>query len=338
MPQKLAAKGIDAIVAWQVPMRVKFRRIWLREGIWLHGPAGWGECSPFWDYDAVESAHWLAAGLETATLELPLPQLNAIPLNVTVPVVPPERAAEIVAKSGASTAKVKVADPGSDLAADVQRLAAVREAIGDTGKIRIDANAAWDVSQAVSAIGILNQAAGGLDYVEQPCPSVAELAEVKQKVGVRIAADESVRRAEDPLAVAKAGAADLLVIKVQPLGGIRQALHICEAAQLPVVVSSALDAAYGIWAGGRLAEQLALKGQLDGACGLGTMSLFTEDVLGQANPSDGAHLSTQKPDFDPIYHPSENGPEQVRHELRERWATRLAAMSQALPERRFGKP
>ena len=153
---------------------------------------------------------------------------------------------------GCTTAKVKVADPGTSLAEDCARLEAVRDAIG-SGRIRVDANASWDVEQARRAIDELDRAAGGLEYVEQPCSSVPELAQVRRVVDVPIAADESVRRAEDPLAVARAQAADILIVKVQPLGGVRRATRIVEQAGLPAVVSSALDTSIGIG----MATQLA---------------------------------------------------------------------------------
>jgi O-succinylbenzoate synthase len=199
-----------------------------------------------------------------------------IPVNCTVPVVEPGRAHEIVAKSGCGTAKVKVADHPESLREDLARLEAVRDALGPDGAIRIDANAGWDVDTAVDHIRQLDRAAGGLQYVEQPCRTIEELAAVRRKVNVRIAADESIRRAEDPLRVAVAGAADVAVIKCTPLGGVRRAMRVAQAAGLPVVVSSALETSVG------LAAQLALAGalpELDFACGLGTLSLLDGDVV-----------------------------------------------------------
>jgi O-succinylbenzoate synthase len=195
-------------------------------------------------------------------------------------VVSPERAAELVTASGCRTAKVKVADPASEPAADADRLAAVREALGPGGRIRIDANAAWSAVEAIELIPMLADAAGGLEYVEQPCPSVAELARVRAEVGVPIAADESIRLATDPLAVARAGAADVAVIKVAPLGGVIAALKIAAAvlreSGMQVVVSSAVDSAVGLAAG--VAAAAALP-ELPYACGLGTASLLAEDVV-----------------------------------------------------------
>ncbi|WP_442413339.1 o-succinylbenzoate synthase [Nakamurella flavida] len=260
-----------------IPMRVPFRGITVREGVLVRGPAGWAEFAPFLDYDDAECVPWWRSAVESATVPWPAQLRTEIPLNATVPVVPPARAAEIVAASGCSTAKVKVADPRTTLGQDADRVAAVREAIGPAGHIRIDANAAWTQDEAVTAIGVLDRAAGGLQYAEQPCASLADLAAVRRRVAVPIAADESIRRAADPLRVAVAGAADIAVIKVAPLGGVHAALAVARAAGLPVVVSSAVDTVVGIAAGLALAAALP---ELPYACGLGTASLLTADVGG----------------------------------------------------------
>jgi o-succinylbenzoate synthase len=270
---------------YALPMTTRFRGITVREGMLLHGPAGWGEFCPFTEYDDVESAPWLAAALEAAEEGWPEPVRDRVPVNAIVPAVGPERAQEIVRASGCTTAKVKVADAPGSLPEDLERVAAVRDALGPAGFVRVDANARWDVDEAVAAIRALDAAAGGLQYVEQPCPSVEELAAVRRRVDVRIAADESIRRAEDPLRVAVAGAADVAVLKCTPLGGVRRALRVAEAAGLPVVVSSALETSVG------LAAQLALAGALpalDLACGLGTASLLDGDVVAEPfRPVDG---------------------------------------------------
>lgn len=261
---------------YAVPMNDRFRGITLREGMLLRGPAGWGEFSPFLDYTAAECGPWLASAVEAATEGWPEPVRDRVPVNCTVPVVPPDRAYLLVRAAGCGTAKVKVADPGMPLAADLERVAAVRDALGPAGRVRVDANAAWSVDEAVAAIRELDRAAGGLEYVEQPCRSVPELAEVRRKVDVRIAADESIRRAGDPLRVAVAEAADVAVIKVAPLGGVRRALAVAEACGLPCVVSSAVETSVGLAAGLALAGALP---ELDFACGLGTVSLLSTDVV-----------------------------------------------------------
>ncbi|MFT7839376.1 o-succinylbenzoate synthase [Saccharothrix sp. BKS2] len=263
------------MLVYSIPMRNRFRGIAVRHGVLLEGSAGWGEFCAFEDYSDAESAPWLACALESAERGWPAPVRTRIPVNCTVPVVPPDRAHAIVAGSGCSTAKVKVADPGTPLRDDLERVAAVRDALGPSGAIRVDANAAWDVDTAVAAVRELDRAAGGLEYVEQPCPSVEELAAVRRRVDVRVAADESIRRAEDPLRVAVAGAADVAVIKVAPLGGVRRALAVAEACGLPCVVSSAVESSVGLAAGLALAGALP---ELDFACGLGTLSLLDGDV------------------------------------------------------------
>jgi o-succinylbenzoate synthase len=171
------------------------------------------------------------------------------------------------------------------LADDLERVAAVRDALGPAGRIRVDANAAWDVDTAVTAIRELDRAAGGLEYVEQPCQTLLELAAVRRRVSVRIAADESIRRADDPMRVAVAGAADIAVIKVAPLGGVRRALAVAQACGLPCVVSSAVESSVGLAAGLALAGALP---ELDFACGLGTVSLLATDVVTESLlPVDG---------------------------------------------------
>ncbi len=267
---------VDGARVYAIPLVTRFRGITVREGMLIEGPAGWGEFCPFREYDDREAAGWLATAVEAATLGWPEPVRDRVPINCTVPAVGPQRAHDIVSASGCGTAKVKVADHPASLGADLARVEAVRDALGPRGHIRVDANGLWDTDTAVRVIPRLDKAAGGLQYVEQPCGSIDELAAVRRKVTVRIAADESIRRAEDPLRVAVAGAADIAVIKCTPLGGVRRSLQVAEAAGLPCVVSSALETSVG------LAAQLALAGalpELEFACGLGTLSLLHGDVV-----------------------------------------------------------
>ncbi|MET0954192.1 MAG: o-succinylbenzoate synthase [Aeromicrobium sp.] len=257
-------------------MPTPFRGITRREGMVFEGAAGWAEFSPFLDYDARESAPWLAAAIESAEREWPAPLRDRVPVNCTVPAVGPEQAAAIVRRSGCSTAQVKVAEKGQAIADDIARVEAVRDAIGPHGRVRVDANGGWDVDHAVSAIAALTIAAHGLEYVEQPCASVEELAAVRRRVGVPIAADESIRRAADPFRVVDLEAADIAVLKVAPLGGVHACLRIAEQIGLPVVVSSAVDTSIGLAAGLALAAALP---ELPYACGLGTTSLLDGDVV-----------------------------------------------------------
>jgi O-succinylbenzoate synthase len=261
---------------YAIPMRTPFRGITVREGVLLRGPLGWGEFCPFPEYGDREAAAWLGTAVEQVTLGWPEPVRDRVPVNAIVPAVGPERAFEIVAGSGCRTAKIKVADHPDSLSEDLARVEAVRAALGPGGNIRIDANGLWDVDTAIARIKRIDRAAGGLEYVEQPCPTIDELAAVRRKTNVRIAADESIRRADDPLKVAVAGAADIAVIKCTPLGGVRRALRVAEACGLPCVVSSALETSVG------LAAQLALAGalpELDFACGLSTLSLLDGDSV-----------------------------------------------------------
>ena len=282
---------------FSIPMRTRFRGITVREGVLLRGPAGWGEFSPFLEYDARVSAPWLASAREAAFDGWPSPLRDSVPVNVTVPAVGPEQAAAIVrASNGCRTAKVKVAEPGQSRADEQVRLEAVRDALGPTGRIRIDVNGGWAVDQAVVAIGILDRAAGGLEYVEQPCASVEDLAAVRRRVDVPVAADESIRRAEDPYRVRDLAAADVAVLKVQPLGGVAACLRIAEDIGLPVVVSSALESSVGIAAGVALAAALP---ELPYACGLATVQLLTDDLAVEPLvPRDGA-LPVVRPEVDP---------------------------------------
>ena len=274
------------MAVYSIAMRTRFRGIDVREGVLVHGPAGWGEFAPFWDYDPVECHPWLASAREAAYVGWPAPVRDSVPVNVTVPAVRPERAAEIVRASGCTTAKVKVAERGQAEAEDLARVEAVRDALGPHGHLRVDANGAWDVDTAVARLRALDRAAGGLEYAEQPCPTVEDLAALRRRVDVRIAADESIRRAEDPYRVRDLQAADVAVLKVAPLGGVRAALEIAERIALPVVVSSALETSVGIAAGVALAAALP---ELPHACGLATVALLDSDVVAEPLlPVDGA--------------------------------------------------
>ncbi|MGC5627458.1 o-succinylbenzoate synthase [Georgenia sp. Z1344] len=309
-------------VVYSTALRTRFRGLDRRDGVLLRGDAGWGEFSPFWDYDDAVSVPWLAAAREAAETGYPAALRPRVPVNVTVPAVGPERAAEIVrASGGCTTAKIKVAEPGQTLADEVERVAAVREALGPGGHVRVDANAAWDVDTAISRLAELDRAAGGLQYAEQPVAGVEDLAEVRRRSGVRIAADESVRRAEDPLRVARAGAADVLVLKVQPLGGVRACLRIAEEAGLPVVVSSALESSVGLAAGVALAAALP-EHTLDGvplAAGLATGHLLEDDVTSDPLLPAGGHLPVRpvEPDAVPA----------ADDETRARWLARLESVA-----------
>jgi o-succinylbenzoate synthase len=281
--------------AWSIPMRTRFRGITVREGVLVGGPAGWGEWSPFLEYPPHVAAAWLRCAEEAAAGDWPEPLRDRIPVNVTVPAVDPAAAHRIVLAGGCRTAKVKVAEPGQTSADDEARVEAVRDALGADGWVRVDANGAWDVDTAVASIARLDRAAGGLEYVEQPCASVEDLAAVRRRVAVPVAADESIRRADDPYLVRDLEAADIAVLKVQPLGGVRACLRIAEDIGLPVVVSSALETSVGIAAGVALAAALP---ELPHACGLSTVQLLTDDLVAEPLlPVDG-ELPVRRPEVD----------------------------------------
>lgn len=276
-----------------LPLAAQFRGIEVREALLLEGENGWAEFSPFTEYDDAESATWLRAAIEFAWGELPTPVRDSIPVNATVPAVHLDRVAGILKRfDGCRTAKIKVAEGGQTLVEDVARVRAVRDLMGPEGRIRVDANGGWNVDEAEHAIHAL--AEFDLEYVEQPCPTVPELVEIRRRtkyMGVPIAADESVRKAADPLVVARAGAADILVLKAQPLGGIRRSLEIIEQAGLPVVVSSALDTSVGLSMGAWLAGTVP---ELDYDCGLGTASLLSADVTDDPVQATGGVIDVRR--------------------------------------------
>ncbi|HWG62204.1 MAG TPA: o-succinylbenzoate synthase [Streptosporangiaceae bacterium] len=284
---------MNGLRAFAIPMPTRFRGITLREGALIEGPAGWAEFSPFPEYGPAECARWLACALEAGWQGWPPAVRGAVPVNVTVPAVGPQQAHGIVTSSGCRTAKVKVAERGQPAGDDIARVEAVRDALGPAGLIRVDANGGWNVDQAVRMLGELRRF--GLEYAEQPCATVHELAALRRRVDIPIAADESIRRAEDPLAVRRAEAADIVVLKAQPLGGVRAALRVAQACGLPAVVSSAVETSIGLAVGVALAAALP---DLPHACGLATMSLLSGDVTAQPLVAQAGMLPVRRPDLD----------------------------------------
>jgi o-succinylbenzoate synthase len=295
LPDLLAGLQVVAI-----PMRVRFRGVSVREVALVEGPLGWGEFGAFPEYAAPEAARWLAAAVEAAWQGWPAPVRDSVPVNATVPAVGPDRVPEVLARfPGARTAKVKVAERGQRLSDDLDRVAAVRDVLGGAGRIRVDANGAWTVDEARDALTRL--AAYGLEYAEQPCAEVTDLARLRSRlaadgVGVLVAADESIRRAEDPLLVRDLEAADVVVIKVAPLGGVRAALRVAEECGLPAVVSSALDTSVGMAAGVALAAALP---ELPHDCGLGTVALLDGEVTTDPLLPVGGRLAVRRVALDP---------------------------------------
>ncbi|WP_165241223.1 o-succinylbenzoate synthase [Corynebacterium lizhenjunii] len=286
------ADVLDRAHVVSLPLAVKFRGVTTREALLIEGPAGWGEFAPFVEYGPAEAVQWLRAGVEAAWEGFPAPQREHIEVNGTIPAVPASQVPEVMARyPGCRTFKIKVAEPGQCLADDIARVEAVRAEVAAAGRapvLRVDANGGWNVDQAVEAARALMP----LDYIEQPCATVEELAQVRQQLMraglfVRVAADESIRRVEDPYRVAQLRAADVAVLKPAPLGGVRRLLSLAQdlhAQHLDITVASALDTAVGIDMG--LHAVAALPGYVDDedivvtppAAGLATGSLFLEDV------------------------------------------------------------
>jgi len=267
-----------------LPMRTRFRGLDVRETMLIASPTGgWGEFAAFTEYDDTESAPWLACAIEQAWDQLPSVAerpvfRDVVRANATLPAVDAADVAMILERFGDfRTVKVKVAEPGQALEDDIARVRAARSFVGADGRVRIDANGGWNIDEAEHAIRALEQF--DLEYVEQPCMNIDELYEIRSRVhglGIAIAADESVRKATDPVAVARAGAADILVIKVAPLGGVRRALTLIDEAGLPVVVSSALESSIGLGASVNLAMRIQ---HLDYDCGIATNKLFERDII-----------------------------------------------------------
>lgn len=290
---------LDNACVVSIPLRMRFRGIDQREALLVRGPYGWGEFSPFVEYGDDEAARWLAAAIEAAWQEWPKPLRDRVLVNATVPAVPADGVAQVLARfDGCETVKVKVAERGQSRAEDIDRVAAVREA-WPHAQIRVDANGGWDVGQAREMLTAL--AHFGLEYAEQPCARVEQLAELRvalahDGVEVAVAADESVRKAEDPLRVRQLEAADVIVVKVAPLSGVETALRIVAEVGLPAVVSSALDTSVGIGAGVALAAALP---ELPYACGLGTAQLLAGDVTTTPLvPTEGGIVVAERPSVD----------------------------------------
>ena len=249
--------------------KTNFRGITVREVALFKGEYGWAEFSPFLEYDDAEAAHWLASAVEAATT--PRPQLfrTSVAVNGTIPDLnDPAQLKKIVDSfPGVKTFKIKV---GNDLAADLARVNIIRE-LQPQAKIRIDVNGLWSVAQAEEFLNSV----GDIEYVEQPCSSIEELRELKSKTSVKIVGDEILRKAVDPFDIDLTGAVDYLMLKVQPLGGIKRAHAIAQHHKLPVVVSSALESAVGINYGLTLAASFE---EMSFDCGLGTGSLLAQDV------------------------------------------------------------
>jgi O-succinylbenzoate synthase len=250
-------------------MKTNFRGISDREVALIKGSHGWGEFSPFLEYDDAESAPWLASAIEAATTPQPKLYRTSVAVNGTIPALnDPDDLARIVDSfPGVNTFKVKV---GNNLVEDLARIKVIRQ-LRPQANIRIDVNGLWNVGQAEEFLASVGQ----IEYVEQPCATIEELRELKSRTPVKIVGDEILRKAPNPFEIDLTGAIDYLMLKVQPLGGIKRAHAIAEHHKLPIVVSSALESAVGIKHGLTLAASFE---EMNFDCGLGTGSLLAADV------------------------------------------------------------
>lgn len=273
----------DRAPVFAIPTTEQIGGLSVREGMLLEGPQGWGEFSPLpGDRSLVR---WLTAATEPGTVGWPDPVRGRVPIAVTIPAVDAARARELAGASGCRTAAIEVGL--ASLADDVERVQAARDGIGEDGTLRCDAKGRWDPDTAVTAIAALDRAAGGLEFIAQPCPTIDELAQVRRRVGVPVAAGESIRNADDPMSLRLGEAADLVVLASGPLGGARRALRVAEACDLPCVVGSSLETTIGLAAGLALAGALP---QLPFACELGTRGLISGDLVADSRslvPVDG---------------------------------------------------
>ena len=299
---------IDEAVPFALPLATRFRGTELREGMLLRVGDTWGEWAPFPEYDDTIAARWLAGALEAACDEWPEPRRTSIEVNAIVPALTDLAAVtrgvlDAVTHDGCTVVKVKVGEPGQDFTDDVARVDAVRRTLDDAGahagRIRIDVNAAWTLEQAIERLPVLDAVAGGLEYAEQPCASLDDLARLHQRTDVRIAVDEGVRLAthlDDTAARRIREAADVVVLKAVPLGGVRSSLELARLIGLPVTVSGALDSSVGLGAG------LALAGALEDApyaCGFGTGRLLADDLTTATAVPVGGRLSVVRTAPDP---------------------------------------
>jgi O-succinylbenzoate synthase len=260
---------LDSLRVIALPMKTNFRGISVREVALIKGSHGWGEFSPFLEYDDVEAAPWLACAIEAATTPKPQLYRTSVAINGTIPALndPQDLKAIVNSFPGVNTFKVKV---GNNLVEDLARVNVIRQ-LRPNVKVRIDVNGLWSVAQAEEFLSSV----GEVEYVEQPCATLEELRELKARTSVKIVGDEILRKASNPFEIDLSGAIDFLMLKVQPLGGIKRAHALAEHHKLPIVVSSALESAVGINYGLMLAASFE---KMNFDCGLGTGSLLAADV------------------------------------------------------------
>ncbi|MEX2586615.1 MAG: o-succinylbenzoate synthase [Actinomycetota bacterium] len=274
---------------FRVPLKAPFRGVSERSGALVSGPRGWGEFSPFPGYSDREVDRCLASAVACARDPLPRAVRRRVAVHATVGAVPAQQAARLVQASGCAAAKVKVGEGD-----DYSRVEAVRQALGPQGLIMVDANGAWTLEEAERAIRRLGPLEVGL--VEQPVATLQDMVKLRRSVQVPLAADELVTSPEAARRIAAAEAADVLVVKVQSLGGVDRSMRTVQACGLPAIVSNLIETSVGIWAG------LALAAALDDlpyTCGLGTAGMLAGDLVAASLiPVDG-WLAVERPEVDP---------------------------------------
>ena len=277
-----------------LPTKTNFRGINVREVALFQGEYGWGEFSPFLEYDYQECAPWLMCAIEAATKPRPKLYRSSVRVNGTIPATNDKSVIKSLVETyqGVKTFKVKV---GDNLGEDIVRLAQIRS-LGRDIKIRIDVNGLWSVKDALTNLYAFYEEVGPFEYVEQPCATLEELRELKASIHIplKIAVDEVLRKAKDPFDIDLSGAADFVMLKVQPLGGIARAHQLAEHHKLPVVVSSALESAVGINYGLQLAASFP---EMNFDCGLGTGSLLGADVASLPIVNGEIEITEVEPDF-----------------------------------------
>jgi O-succinylbenzoate synthase len=280
---------IDSLRVVALPMKTNFRGVTVREVALIHGEYGWGEFSPFLEYDDAESAPWLACAIEAATQPKPKLYRTEVAVNGTIPALNDKEELEKIVNSfpGVTTFKVKV---GTNADEDIARINALRS-LRPNAKFRIDANGILSVDLAVSLLELV----GDIEYIEQPCATIEELRELKKRINVKVVGDEVLRKAKDPFAIDLTGAVDYLMLKVQPLGGIKRVHQLAAHHKLPVVVSSALESAVGINYGLTLAASFE---EMNFDCGLGTGSLLAKNVADLPIVDGKIQISDVVPDFE----------------------------------------
>jgi O-succinylbenzoate synthase len=282
-----------------IPLRTKFRGLTERELLVFEGPNGWSEWAAFTEYQDEEAATWLEAAIEWGYETIPEPVRKQVPVNAILPAVPADEVSKVLGRAGKfSTVKIKVADPKQTISDDLSRILEVRNLYPDV-KLRLDANGGYTVQQALELIAELASNSIELEFFEQPVATIAELAELRVEIAktrksVKIAADESVRKSSDPLAVELAGAADLLVIKSAPLGGIRKALDIANSSNLEICASSAMQSSIGLAAELHFASCLP---ELNYDAGLGTGFLFGGDLTADRLIPENGILELRRPEI-----------------------------------------